>query len=109
MNIGPARQRISILCTSPAAKSDGQADYIGGTGSAINRWAHVQSIKGRVDADGFQQTEGKRYYLIKMRYDSGIDYGCVITYRNRELHIERINNVREVNHELHIYAYEVDL
>ena len=56
-----------------------------------------------------QQTEGKRYYKITMRYDSGIDYGCVLTYRSRKLHIERIDNVREVNHELHIYAYEVDL
>lgn len=109
MNIGPARQRVSILCNAPTTKSDGQDDFIGGTGSAFIRWAHVQSIKGRVDSDGFQQTEGKRFFLIKMRYDSGIDYGCVITYRGRELHIERINNVGEVNHELHIYAYEVDL
>ena len=44
-----------------------------------------------------------------MRYNSGIDYGCVLTYKGRELHIERIDNVREIDHELIIYAYEVDL
>ncbi len=56
-----------------------------------------------------QQTEGRRFFKINMRYDSGIGYGCVLTYRGRELQIERIENVREINHELVIYAYEVDL
>jgi hypothetical protein len=44
-----------------------------------------------------------------MRYDSGIDYGCRLTYKGRELAIERIEDVREVEHELVIYAFEVDL
>ena len=109
MNAGAARLRITINCKTPAESASGQDDFIGGTGTGFTRWAAVRSIKGKVDDDGMQQTEGKRYYKINMRYDSNIDYGCVLTYRGRELHIERIDNVREVNHELHIYAFEVDL
>jgi len=109
VNAGPARQRITVTCKSPSLGTSGQDDFIGGTGSGFTRWAHVKSIKGRVDDDGIQQTEGKRFFKINMRYDSGIDYGCVLTYKGRSLHIERIDNVREINHELIIYAYEVDL
>ncbi len=109
MNSGPARQRITVSCKAPASGASGQDDFIGGLGGAFTRWAQVRSIKGRVDDEGMQQTEGRRFFKINMRYDSGIGYGCVLTYRGRELHIERIENVREINHELVIYAYEVDL
>lgn len=53
--------------------------------------------------------EGRRFFQIKMRYDSGINYGCRLTYKGREMAIERIEDVREIEHELIIYAFEVDL
>ena len=107
MNSGPARQRITFNTKTATTGTSGQDVH--STGSTFTRWAQVKSIKGRLDDQGIQQTEGRRYYLIKTRYDAAITYSCSITYRGREMSIERIDNVREVNHELVIYAYEVDL
>ncbi len=109
MNSGGARHRIAVTCSTPATGNVGQSDYIGGTDTTITRWGQVKSIKGKLDDQGMQQMEGRRFFQIKMRYDSGIDYGCRLTYKGRELAIERIEDVREVEHELVIYAFEVDL
>ena len=109
MNSGRARHRITVTCSTPDAGDSGQDDFIGGTDSTIVRWGEVKSIKGMLDDQGMQQTEGRRFFQIKMRYDSAITYGCRLTYKGREMAIERIDDVREVNHELVIYAYEVDL
>jgi len=109
VNVGRARHRITVTCSTPASGTSGQADFIGGTDTTIVRWGEVKSIKGMLDDQGMQQTEGRRFFQIKMRYDSGITYGCRLTYKGREMAIERIDDVREVNHELVIYAYEVDL
>ena len=102
MNSGGARHRITVTCSTPATGNVGQSDYIGGTDTTITRWGQVKSIKGKLDDQGMQQMEGRRFFQIKMRYDSGIDYGCRLT-------IERIEDVREGEHELVIYAFEVDL
>ncbi len=108
MNVGPARQRVQFTCTT-AVSTGASGQDTPGTTSSFYRWAHVRSIKGRLDDQGIQQTEGRRFYQIRTRYDSGISYDCHITYRGRRLTIERIDNVREINHEFIIYAYEVDL
>ena len=109
MNVGRARHRITVTCSTPASGTSGQADYIGGTETTLIRWGQVRSIKGKLDDQGMQQTEGRRFFQIKMRYDSGINYGCRLTYKGREMAIERIEDVREIEHELIIYAFEVDL
>ena len=98
-----------MTCSTPASGTSGQADYIGGTETTLIRWGQVRSIKGKLDDQGMQQTEGRRFFQIKMRYDSGINYGCRLTYKGREMAIERIEDVYEINHELIIYAFEVDL
>ena len=109
MNSGRARHRITVTCSTPASGTSGQADYIGGTDTVITRWGEVRSIKGKRHDQGMQRMGGRRFFQIKMRYDSGINYGCRLTYKGREMAIERIEDVREVNHELVIYAFEVDL
>ena len=109
MNAGRARHRITVTCSTPASGSSGQANYIGGTDTSIVRWGEVKSVKGKLDDMGIQQMEGRRFFQIKMRYDSAINYGCRLTYKGREMAIERIDDVREINHELIIYAFEVDL
>ena len=65
-----------MTCSTPASGTSGQADYIGGTDTVITRWGEVRSIKGKLDDQGMQQMEGRRFFQIKMRYDSGINYAA---------------------------------
>jgi hypothetical protein len=58
-----------VTCSTPATGNVGQSDYIGGTDTTITRWGQVKSIKGKLDDQGMQQMEGRRFFQIKMRYD----------------------------------------
>jgi hypothetical protein len=107
VNAGPARHRIIFRPLTASTGQSGQDAHISTTGS-FSRWGHVKSIRGKIDDDGIQQTEGKRYFQIRVRYDPLITYDCDVYYKSW-MRIERIDNVREVNHELILYAFEVDL
>jgi len=103
---GKARFRVTIKSPTASVDDTGQASY---TFQEFKHWAAVKSIRGNLDARGIQQTEGRRWFMLRMRYDSHVDYGCEIIFKGRTLRPERIDNVGEVNHELVVYAYEVDL
>ena len=104
MRIGKMRHRLAFQSATTTRSESGQSISVYST--YITVWGSIDPLRGK-ETESAQQGEGEQTHIIKVRYHSSIVVTDRITNGGRTFEINAIQNIQDIDRELHIRAKEI--
>lgn len=92
---GDLNKRITIENRAIVPPVSGSVDFTESFSSPIDRFAAIQTTKGKTIFDGVNQRDREVSHEIFMRYESGITSESWIRYQGRRLDIIEVEDLDE--------------
>jgi SPP1 family predicted phage head-tail adaptor len=92
---GDLNKRISIQNRAIVPPVSGTPDFTETFSGSIDRWAAIQTVKGKTIFDGLNQRDREVTHEVFIRYESGVTSESWIIYNSRRFDIIDVEDLEE--------------